>query len=107
MIPIDELYQLIVVECGISPDYFLDKMQWYEVETCIYGLEKKHKTSWEQCRFLSYIIAQVNTTKKLKPTDILSFNWDNIEDSDKNTAISNEEIERLKNKAKQFMEKHG
>lgn len=93
------------MECGISPDYFLDKMQWYEVETCIYGLEKKHKTSWEQCRFLSYIIAQVNNTKKLKPTDILTFNWDKVEE-DKNTAISNEDIERLKNKAKQFMEKH-
>lgn len=106
MIPIDELYQLIVVECGIDPKYFLDEMQWYEVETCIYGLEKKHKTSWEQCRFLSYIIAQVNSTKKLKPTDILSFNWDKIEDSDKNTAISNEEIERLKNKAKQYIEQH-
>lgn len=96
----------MVVECGIDPDYFLDRMKWYEVEACIKGLENKNKASWEQCRFLSYIIAQVNSTKKLKPTDILSFNWDKVEE-DKNTAISNEDIERLKNKAKQFMEKHG
>lgn len=107
MIPIDEIYSLVVVECGIDPDYFLDRMKWYEVEACIKGLENKNKASWEQCRFISYIIAQVNSTKKLKPTDILSFNWDKVEDSDKNTAISNEDIDRLKNKAKQFMEKHG
>ena len=94
----------MVVECGIDPDYFLDRMKWYEVEACIKGLETKNKTSWEQCRFLSYIIAQVNSTKKLKPTDILSFTWDKEEDN-KNTMITNEDIERLKNKAKQISKK--
>lgn len=94
----------MVVECGIDPDYFLDRMKWYEVEACIKGLENKNKTSWEQCRFLSYIIAQVNSTKKLKPTDILSFTWDKEEDN-KNTMITNEDIERLKNKANQIIKK--
>lgn len=106
MIPIEEIYSLVVVESGIDPDYFLDKMKWYEVEACIKGLENKNKASWEQCRFLSYIIAQVNSTKKLKPTDILSFAWDKPQTDDKNTSISNEDIERLKNKAKQYMERH-
>ena len=63
---------------------------------------KKSINSWEQCRFISYIIAQVNSTKKLKPTDILSFTWDKEEDN-KNTMITNEDIERLKNKAKQYL----
>ena len=94
----------MVVECGIDPDYFLDRMKWYEVEACIKGLENKNKASWEQCRFLSYIIAQVNSTKKLKPTDILSFTWDKEEDN-KNTMITNEDIERLKNKANQIIKK--
>ena len=94
----------MVVECGIDPDYFLDRMKWYEVEACIKGLENKNKASWEQCRFLSYIIAQVNSTKKLKPTDILSFTWDK-EDDNKNTMITNEDIERLKNKANQIIKK--
>lgn len=79
-------------------------MKWYEVEACIKGLENKNKASWEQCRFLSYIIAQVNSTKKLKPTDILSFTWDK-EDDNKNTMITNEDIERLKNKANQIIKK--
>lgn len=79
-------------------------MEWYEVEACIKGLENKNKASWEQCRFISYMIAQVNSTKKLKPTDILSFNWDKEEDN-KNTMITNEDIERLKNKANQIIKK--
>ena len=79
-------------------------MKWYEVEACIKGLENKNKTSWEQCRFISYIIAQCNSTKKIKPTDILSFTWDK-EDDNKNTMITNEDIERLKNKANQIIKK--
>lgn len=94
----------MVVECGINPDYFLDRMKWYEVEACIKGLENKNKASWEQCRFISYMIAQVNSTKKLNPTDILSFNWDK-EEENKNTMITNEDIERLKNKANQIIKK--
>ena len=104
MISIEEIYSLVVVESGIDPDYFLDEMKWYEVEACIKGLENKNKASWEQCRFISYIIAQVNSTKKLKLTDILSFNWDKEEDN-KNTMITNEDIERLKNKANQIIKK--
>lgn len=59
--------------------------------------------SWEQTRLLAYITAQINSTKKLKPTDIISFSWD--EESTGDTAISNEDIERLKNKAKQYINK--
>ena len=89
-----------MVECGIQPDYFLDKMQWYEVDSCLNGLEGKNKNGWEQTRFLSYITAQVNSSKKLKPTDIMQFTWDS--DTTGETSISNEDIKRLKEKAKQY-----
>ena len=90
-----------MVECGIQPDYFLDKMQWYEVDSCLNGLEGKNKNGWEQTRFLSYITAQVNSSKKLKPTDIMQFTWDE-ESSTNDTSISNEDIKRLREKAKQY-----
>lgn len=89
------------MECGIQPDYFLDKMQWYEIESCLKGLENKNKAGWEQSRFISYIIAQVNSRKKLKPTDILSFTWDKPTKED--TTISNSDIQRLKDKAKETL----
>lgn len=58
-----------------------------------------YKDSWEQARLISYMIAQTNTTKRLKLTDILSFNWD---ESKNDTFISNEDIDRLSQKAKQY-----
>lgn len=47
---------------------------------------------------IAYVMAQTNSSKQLKPTDILKFNWDNI-DSDKDTSISKDEITRLKEKS--------
>lgn len=57
-----------------------------------------YKDSWEQARLISYLIAQTNTTKQLKLTDILKFHWE--EEAD--TSISNEDVERLKQKAQQY-----
>lgn len=79
-------------------------MQIYELETLINSLYQKNKESWEQTRLLAYIVAQVNSSKKLKPSDILSFVWDN--EGGGNTSISNEDIERLKRKAKQYTNKY-
>jgi len=50
---------------------------------------------------IAYITAQANCTKQLKPTDILKFDWDNIDE--KETSISKEDIMRLKEKSKQFL----
>ena len=76
-------------------------MQMYELEPLMSNIHKKNKESWEQTRLLAYITAQVNSTKKLKSTDIISFSWDN--DITGDTSISNEDIQRLKNKAKQYI----
>ena len=99
-----EIYSLLVLEGGLSPDYVLDKMQMYELETLISSLYQKNRESWEQTRLLAYILAQVNSTKKLKPSDILSFVWDN--DNKGNTSISNEDVKRLKERAKQYTSKY-
>lgn len=95
---------MAVIELGISPEYFLDKMQFYEIPELVKGLNVKHKESWEQTRFISYITAQVNSTKKLKPTDILKFSWDS-DVPDKDTSISNDDIQRLKDKSKMIEQK--
>ena len=77
-------------------------MEWYEIESCLKGLENKNKSGWEQARFISYIIAQVNSRKNLKPTDILSFTWDKPITRDE-TSISNSDVQRLKDKAKETL----
>ena len=77
-------------------------MEWYEVDSCLMGLSNKNKTGWEQTRFLGFITAQTQSTKQLKPTDILSFDWDNVS---KETTVTNEDRERLKEKAIQTLNK--
>lgn len=58
-----------------------------------------YKDSWEQSRLIAYMIAQTNSTKRLKLTDILEFQW---EDKNADTAISNEDVARLREEAKQY-----
>ena len=36
----------------------------------------EYKNQWEMTRSVVYIVALANSTKKLKPTDVLSFPWD-------------------------------
>ena len=99
---VTEIYQTLVIQCGLSPDYVLDKMQMYEVQPLITSMHLKHRDSWEQSRMIAYIIAQVNSRKKLNPTDIIKFAWDNEEEMNKETSMSNEDIERLRKKAKEY-----
>lgn len=73
-------------------------MQLYEARALLKYSDYSSRDSWEQSRLVAYLIAQVNSTKKLRPTDILKFKWDDEE----HIGISNDEIERLRNKAKTY-----
>ena len=74
-------------------------MDFIEVESFIDGLNRRNREAWEQTRLLGFIIAQSNSTKTLKQTDILRFAWD--EEEKKNTSVTNEEMQRLRAKAKE------
>ncbi|UVR41747.1 hypothetical protein [Bacteroides ovatus] len=54
-------------------------MDFIEVESFIDGLNRRNREAWEQTRLLGFIIAQSNSTKTLKQTDILRFPWDEEE----------------------------
>ena len=79
-------------------------MEQYEVELLITNLQNKNKESWEQTRLLAYITAQINSTKKMKPTDIIKFPWDNATNI-KNTMIDEAEKQALFNRVKQYEKK--
>ena len=64
-----------------------------------------HKDSWEQSRMVAYLVAQSNSTKKLKPTDITKFYWEKEEAVSENTVLSNTDKQRLKELAKQYKQK--
>ena len=68
-------------------------MDFIEVESFIDGLNRRNREAWEQTRLLGFIIAQSNSTKTLKQTDILRFPWD--EEEKKDTCVTDEEMKRL------------
>ena len=76
----------------------------YELEPLVSSIYRKNKESWEQTRLLAYITAQVNSTRKLQPSDIISFSWDE-ETTTGDTSISNDDVQRLKDKARQYINK--
>lgn len=77
----------------------MDKMELYEVKAVMDYDYFAYKDSWEQARLIAYLIAQTNSRKQLKQTDIVKFHWDRDESE---TYISNADVERLREQAKQF-----
>lgn len=82
----------------MSVEYFMDKMQEYELATVIEYIPYMDVNSWEQTRQIMYVYTQSLSKKHLKLSDILHFKWD-VEQK-KDTDISNNDIERLRAQAK-------
>ena len=73
----------------------MDEMADWEVNDIIECIPFLEKIDWERTRLEMYTNVQINSKKKLEPQDILCFPWDKAKD----TSISNEDVDRLKNKA--------
>lgn len=77
-------------------------MQIYELQAALKYQYYAHKDDWEQARLISWLIAQTNSTKRIKPTDIIKFDWE--EDSKPHIkTISNQQIQRLRKKAQKYI----
>ena len=99
------LYRIFCFEYKVCTiPYFLDEMQTYELNDAIHCLQYSDRNLFESSRIGAYVTAQANSKKKLTPTDILKFPWE-TEETNGDIEISNEDIERLKAKAKSI--KHG
>lgn len=99
------MYSILVLQCGISPDYVLDRMEIYEAAALIENLWMKNKEAWEQTRTVSYITAQCQSTKKLDPMEMIPLPWDRKEEKHIDTEEEKEllmkemkEWERMMNK---------
>ena len=83
------------------PDYVLDRMEWYEINAALKYQHYTFKEDWEQARLIAYVMAQVNSKKRLKIEDIIKFPWDKETNSD-NTIITKKDIERLNKMAEAY-----
>lgn len=54
----------------------MEDMKYYELKPILKNLNVSVKNDWEIARQISYIIAQSQSTKKIKPSDIMLFPWD-------------------------------
>lgn len=91
-------------ELHYSLEYFFDVMQMYELNEILKNYQYHFRNEFEQTRIISYVIAQSNSTKKLKSTDVLKFEWDNtdIEDTEKK-QLTKEDIKMYRTKAKEII----
>ena len=54
---------------------------------------------------IAWMVAQVNSKKQLHIEDITKFYWEKGETIEHDTKITKEDVERLKNKAQEYLEK--
>ena len=77
-------------------------MEPYEIDTCMDGIYKRHRESWEQTRRLVYAIIQVNNKHRIDPKEVMPFPWDtDIGDND----MSDEERGRLSGMLQDYVNK--
>jgi len=85
----------------------MDTCTVWEINDIIDNLPYLDRNLWESSRLNTYVLAQVNTKKHLTQQEILKFKWEEEHKEDflekeKDIEISTEDINRLKNIAKQW-----
>lgn len=90
------------MQCGVQPDYVLDRMNFYEIEALLDNLWMKNKESWEQTRVQAYITAQTQSTKKIDMNDMMSFPWEKkvekVEDTPEDIEMMMKEMKEMEDK---------
>lgn len=76
----------------------MDDMQDYEVNDILEYLPYLDRQDWERTRIQTYATVQVNSRKKLEPSDILSFPWD-TNYTESTTEMKDSDISRLSSRA--------
>ncbi len=74
----------------------------YEAQVAMKYGYYANKDTWEANRLTAYITAQVNSKRRLKVADIVTFPWENTEE-ETDTRISKEDIERLQKQAESYL----
>lgn len=75
-------------------------MTSYEALEIVNLLPYSNRDSWEQTRYLMWLTAQVNSSKKIQPQEIMKFEWEGKKNKPK--ELSNKEVENIKEKMKLF-----
>jgi hypothetical protein len=63
---------------------------------------ESYRAGWEQTRFVAYITAQTQSTKKLKIEDIMRFPWDRQQKKNKTAPVDAETHKRMVERMKKY-----
>lgn len=80
-------------------------MEPWEVAALLRTPDPKEKGAWERARIIAYITAQVFSSKKITPADVLPLPWDN--DTTEGVSTPEQEAEamaRVREETKAFEE---
>ena len=83
----------------------MDEMQTWEINDMIENIPYTDRALWETARVNAYVVAQVNSRKKLTQQDILKFKWEDMSNfmhEEHIIEMSNEDIKRLEELSKNF-----
>lgn len=83
----------MVIRAKIQPDYFLDSMNWDDVRILLDELEVSNRDSWEQTRLVMWSVIQSQSSKKIKPIDVLPLSWDK---QDAPKEITRDDVDEFK-----------
>lgn len=90
-----DIFKALVIRFKLlSYKEFLELEPW-EISMFTDLMDDAEREDWERTRFEAYMMAQTQSTKKLKPTDILKFKWDN---ETKAAPTTKEQFEEYKKK---------
>lgn len=78
-------------------------MEFYEIGSLLKYQYMKDMETWEQARMLGFITARSNGTKIHKMEDLIKFSWEK-KYKEKPRLITDEELQKYKNKAKMIIE---
>ena len=94
-----KLFEYLVIKYRIlTPQYFFDVLQEWEIREYIDTIVYIDIPAWERTRLIMYMTAQVNCSNELKLQDIFKFKWDD----NSNKIITNKEIKKLSNMAQKY-----
>ena len=90
----------LLLKLRLNPEY-VDQMEFFECIAALKHQEYAIQDGWEQARLIAYLIAQCNSKKRMKLTDIVQFPWEkkNVKDE-----IDFEAIKRIRAKAHSMLE---
>lgn len=96
-----ELFKCFVFQFRVcSVEYFLDTMTEWEINDIIENLPFMDRNLWESSRLNAWVLANMNSKEPLNFQDVIRFKWETETEDSNSIEISNEDIERLREKVK-------